>query len=241
MRFFILALLSFSFPSLPLMSQSRFEGIIQYQISNTDNNKENVPRRSVYYLKDNNLMLRVFTETGDELARILLIGNERSLFMIDDVQKSAMKLKFQNESEGQPGVIPEQYKEAYEKAIKDQDDKKQFLQPKMEDTGESEMIAGYSCIKYRLVYEEPQKQSNMFIWMTEGIHFDLPETWLPGENPLFQFLGVSGFPLKLRISSVEGLMEMVATKVERKRLKDELFTIPYDYTISDLSSFILGK
>lgn len=241
LRFFCSLIIFLIFNSLPVISQNRFEGIIQYQISNSGKKQVNIPRETTYYLKDQNLMLRVFTETGDELVRILLIGDNRMMYMIDDIQKSAVKLQFMDENENEPGVIPEQYKEAYQEAMNNQKNKKQQLQPTMEVTGASENIAGYRCKKYRIAYKDWQQNSETFIWLSEDIHFDLPDNLMTGNNPIFQFLGTAGFPLKLTMTSGNELMEMVATKVERKRLNNELFTIPSDYTISDMTSFINGR
>jgi hypothetical protein len=224
--------------SFPVIGQPQFEGVIRYEILNSGEKNVNVPRKSEYYLKGHNLMVRIFMETGDEMARILLVGDERTIFMIDDVQKSAIKIHFQDGKSTRPGNIPDQYKEAYEKAIEQQNDKIQQMKPVMKATGESEFIAGYVCIKYRLENSAKQEQSASFIWLTKDIQFELPDSLTGGENPLFQFLGSSGFPLRLIMYANGKSFEMIAIRVEPKKLKDELFIVPDDYTISDMTSFI---
>ena len=227
--------------SFPVKSQPQFEGVIRYEILNSGEKNVNVPRESAYYLKGHNLMVRIFMETGEEMARILLVGDERTIFMIDDVQKSAVKLQLQQEITTRPGNIPDQYKEAYEQAIEQQNDRVEQMKPAMKVTGDSAIIAGYECIKYQLEYSARQQQSSSFVWLTRDIQFAFPDSLMAGENPLFQFLGSSGFPLRLIMSNNGKSFEMIASRVEPEKLKDELFTIPDDYTISDMTSFIRNR
>ncbi len=236
-----LALVILLFSPWPLISQPQFEGIIRYEISNSNEIDANLPHISDYYLKDNKLMVRVFMDSGNEMARILLDGDERIIFMIDDIQKSAIKLPVQVEKENQPGNIPDQYRDAYEKALDQQNHEAQQMKGQLKNTGELEIIAGYECIKYRLESTEPKDPSTSYIWLTEDIHFAFPDFLITGENPLFQFLGTTGFPLKLIISSNGRSTEIVAIRIENKKLKDELFFIPEDYTISDLSSLMKNR
>ena len=186
-------------------------------------------------------MFRVYTYSGNELARILLKGDEKVFFMIDDEQKTAMKLKLEQEAQEQPGIIPEQYEEAYRKAIEEEKIKNKRNQQDIKYTGETDMIAGYVCKKYEVSFVDLEKRSDAFVWLTDEINFSLPESMISDGNPLFQFLGSSGFPLKLKIAEGEVFMDMEATEVVKKKLRDVTFIIPPDYQISDLSSLMQGN
>jgi hypothetical protein len=222
--------------------QTRFEGIIRYQLFSSNNPQENMPQKIEYFLKDDNLMFRVFTTENNELARILFNGDEQAIFMIDDIQKTAIKWRIDEKTDEQPGVVPDQYKETYSKAIEEQAKKNQIQQQNIEDTGETENIAGYDCTKYKVNHTDHKKQSTGFAWLAEEIYFDLPGNINVGENPLFQFIGYSGFPLKFEMYE-EGqvIMQLKATEVIRKKLHEELFTLPPGYKISEMSSLMKGN
>jgi hypothetical protein len=218
--------------------QNRFEGIIRYRISHPGNVAEDAPGEVVYYLKRNNLMFRVYTKEGNELARILIKTDNQTFYMIDDTEKSAMKMNFSGEEQQQPGVIPDQYRETYEKAIEEEKKKSQLEQPELEYTGNTERIAGYECRIFMIRNEAGNNRDEAFLWMTDKISFQFPGNIMREENPLLQFLGSSGFPLKFKINEGEGFMEMVATEVVREKLEEDVFGIPSDYQISDLSDLM---
>jgi len=228
------------FQYLPAMGQHTFEGIIRYKISIPADSVSKAPEGMEYYLKENNLMLRIFLKNEDELARILFLGDEKTLFMIDDIQKTAMKIRMINEDQSNPGSVPDEYKEAYEKAIESEQLDEMSERYSVVETDIIENIAGYPCKKYQV--NNANNQGDTFVWITEEIAFDMPKTLVGEDNPLFRFIGKSGFPLKLKMFGKDnGVIEMQATRIESIMLKSELFIIPSDYLISDISSFIQGN
>jgi hypothetical protein len=249
MRFPVQIIYQFSIMILVLLifltgqanGQSQFEGKISYEISNSGDKNVNIPTEYEYYLKDHQIMMRAYLKTGEEMARILLDGNEKTMFMIDDVQKTAVKIHFQEDVENPPGGIPDEYKDTYEKALEQQNSRSKQLQPALTATGKSNVIAGYKCREYQITHPAEQNQPVSHIWLTADIHYTLPDWMKTGENPLFQFLSASGFPLKLIIPSNGDTMEMIAKKVEPKKLKDDLFLVPEGYTISDMSSLLFNR
>lgn len=226
---------------LKVAGQDQFEGVISYLISNSRENGTEVPYKSEYYLQNHNLMVRVYTQDGDELARILVNGATNTLYMIDDAQKTALKTHFKDDSGKFKGNIPEQYRPAYEQAIEEQEKKSLQNRPALVSTEVTEIIAGYQCVKYKIVNDIQQNQQTSFIWLTKDIHFSFPDKMITNDNPLFQYIGKSGFPLKLKVTSGEESVEIIAIQVDRKELKYDLFEVPADYSISDISSFMMNR
>lgn len=220
-------------------SQDQFEGVISYTISNSRENGIDVPYKSDYYLKNHNLMVRIYTKDGGEMARILLNLGANTLFMIDDAQKTALKIYLQDEPINIAGNIPEKYKDAYEQAIEEQEKKSTQSKPVLVSTDVTEFISGYQCTKYKIVNKFKQDQETTFVWLTKDIHFSFPVEMIRNNIPLFQFIGKQGFPLKLNVSSKGESLEIMAIQVDQKKLSDDLFVVPMDYKVSDMSSIMM--
>ncbi len=223
----------------PAFSQNIFEGFIRYKIFLVDS-AMNAPEFMEYYLKENNLMVRIFLKNEDELARILFLGKENTLYMIDDVQKTAMKIRVTNDEQPNPGSVPDEYREAYDKAVEKERMKNISDRFRIIETGIIENIAGYPCNKYNVI--DTQNQGDSFVWLTEKISFDMPKTIVGEDNPLFRFIGDAGFPLRFTTTDKnERVILMEAIRIEEKKLTREIFLIPSDYQISDISSFLKGN
>jgi len=108
-------------------------------------------------------------------------------------------------------------------------------------TDVTEIISGYLYTKYKIVNKIQQDRETTFVWLTEDIHFSLPDEMIENNITLIQFIGKSGFPLKLNVSSRRESMEIIAIQIYQKKLKDELFTVPVDYDVSDISSIMMNR
>jgi hypothetical protein len=240
-KFSVLGVVFLALNAIKVAGQDQFEGVISYAILNSRENGVNVPYKSEYYLKNFNLMVRVYTEDGGEMARILLNSEANTLFMIDDAQKTALKIHLMDEPGNFTENIPEKYKHAYKQAVEKQEKKSLQNKPVLVSTNVTEIISGYQCVKYKIVNNIQQDQETTFVWLTEEIHFSLPDEMIKDNNPLFQFIGKSGFPLKLYVSSKGESMEIIAIQVNQEKLKDELFVVPADYNVSDISSMMMNR
>ena len=139
------------------------------------------------------------------------------------------------------GNVPDAYREEYEKALEQSREENQLPGLKMEKTEEKATIAGYKCIKYKVV-DENDRSGNSFVWLTDKITIDFSTDMLGEQNQLFGFISELGFPLKIEGSKSENStdpdVQMEAVKVSKVKLNSSLFDIPDNYQVSDLSNLL---
>lgn len=232
-----------SYPS-GLFAQDHFEGIIRYEIktSVTADQTGMMPKFTEYYIKGNDLILQMIGSDDKMMARILIQGDAGAFYMIDDVEKTALKVVVRSEDIEGLGNVPEEFREEYEKALKEAEEENEFDKFELEKTGETASIAGYKCEKYVVRAENDLMSVDTEVWLTDKIKVSVPDALRDNNNPLMIFMDESGFPLKFKGKSGSGTqaqsMEMTAVKVDRKPLDPSDFLIPDDYHISDMSSLI---
>ncbi len=113
--------------------------------------------------------------------------------------------------------------------------------PKIENTGKKDTVAGYTCEIWKIT----SKTSHAEACLAEKIKW-IDFTDLAVQSPSFAAIAaISDFNhLPLRVVSFddknveEGRMEV--TKVDKKKLPDNHFSVPPDYQIVELNAFIAG-
>ena len=249
MNFLIRSILLFSYALfLPifLVAQDHFEGIIRYEINNSLNTDQAgmLPKYTEYQIKGNDLILQMIGAEGQMMARILIQGDEGAFYLIDDVEKTALKVVVRSEDVEGLGNVPEAYRQAYEKALKEAQEESEFDQFDLQKTGETATIAGYICEKYIVRAKNEEISVDTEVWLTDKIKVNVPGALKDKNNPLMIFMDESGFPLKFKGKSGAGhgtpaqRIEITAVKVTRKILDPSDFEIPDDYHISDMTGLI---
>jgi len=243
--FFLLLSYLLTYP-LGLFAQDHFEGIIRYEINTSMSADQTgmLPKFTEYHIKGNDLILQMIGSDDKMMARILIQGDAGAFYMIDDVEKTALKVVVRREDVEGLGNVPEEFREEYEKALREAEEENEFNKFDLEKTGETALIAGYLCEKYVVRAKNDEISVNTEVWLTDKIKVRVPDALKDNNNPLLTFMNESGFPLKFKgksgsgPGSQAGSIEMTAVKVDRKPLDPSVFLIPDDYHISDMSSLI---
>ena len=228
-----------------LNSQDVFEGIIRYQIKNSMGNMDKgmMPAYTEYRIKGNDITIDMINSDGIKMARILIDGDESTFYMIDDEAKTAMKVMVSDEKgDKNIGNVPEEYREEYEKALKEADSELESEQIDLNKTSESATIAGYPCNKFIVTSKAGDAFFESEVWLTDRIRVNVPEVLKDKNNPLLLFMSEKGFPLRFAgESSSNGTsynFEMVAVEVIPVSLDPGVFEIPADYQVSDVTGFM---
>ena len=226
-------------------TQEGFEGVIRYQIKNSMGNMNPgmMPAFTEYRIKGNDIIIQMISDDGVNMARILIDGDQSTFYMIDDEAKTAMKVTVSDEAEEERiGNVPEEFKEEYEKALKEAESALESEQIGLKETGESMNIAGYQCEKFIVTAETGEAFIESEVWLTDRIEVNVPDVLKDKNNPLLLFMNKKGFPLRFTgKSSSNGAsynFEMVAVKVTPGILDPGDFEIPAGYHVSDMTGFM---
>jgi GLPGLI family protein len=121
-----------------------------------------------------------------------------------------------------PIVLKEMMGNKYQ--IKNDKTKKNDKDPVIKYTDETKQVAGYNCHKAEVTITDEQGQSyTSNVYYTEELpYFD------DGSS---KFKGLKGFPLEFSIKNRGMNFAMAATKVEKKSVPDDTFTIPTGYKL----------
>jgi hypothetical protein len=229
----------------PSQGDDGFEGIIRFQIKSSmaDMNTGLLPAFTEYHIKGDDIVIQMIGADNLKMARILIKGNQRTFYMIDDDARTAMKVKVSDgEEEDRIGNVPDEYREEYEKALKEADKNLDSEKIDLIETGETLIIQGYKCKKYIVTAEAGEALVKSEVWLTDKIQVSVPEVLKDKKNPLLLFMNENGFPLRFTgKSNSDGQsfnFEMVAVKVSPGYLDPVNFEIPADYHISDMTSFL---
>ncbi len=250
-RFLILLwILSFFHPDLyaltkVMQSGEGFEGIIKFQLKSSmeDINTAMMPTFTEYHIKGNDIIIQMSGADNVKLARILIKGDHNSFYLIDDEARTAMKVRVSNaEEENRIGNVPDEFREEYEKALKEKKSDLDSEKINLIETNENLDIQGYNCTKYVVTAEAGEAFVESEVWLTNKIYVEVPEVLKDKNNPLLLFMNEKGFPLRfIGKSNTNGQsyhFEMVAVKVTPGNLDPGDFEIPEDYHISDMTSFL---
>ena len=172
-------------------NQEKFEGVIRYQINNSMENMTPgiMPAFTEYHIKGNDISIQMISDDGAKLARILIDGDQNTLYMIDDEARTAMKVVVSNKAEDERiGNVPEEFREEYEKALKETDNTLESEQIDLKESGESLTIAGYKCEKFIVTAETGGAYFESEVWLTDKIQVNVPDVLKDKNNPLLLFM-----------------------------------------------------
>jgi|GEM_PF-448609 len=124
----------------------------------------------------------------------------------------------------------------------DDDDGEEMPEPKVENTGETKMIAGYECTKYAITGEGPMGEMTSYAWVTDKIKPAKPKK--EGGNSM-GMMGVStkGLPgMPLRMENPAGPMTIIleAVEVDTKTPNKKLFKLPKGYDKEEFNPAMFG-
>lgn len=137
---------------------------------------------------------------------MLAVPQERKLYMLMAAQQTYMELPMA-EAASAASSIPEP-------------------DVKVTRTGKKEMIAGLSC-EHVLVAQGKAPPTDMCITTELGRYVDPGQVMRAGAVPAWQKQIGDGFPLK--VTQPDGTVMMEAIAVEKKRLSNDLFSVPSNY------------
>jgi GLPGLI family protein len=192
----------FSFQSLA----KEFKGVITYRITVegsavTDEMKTMMPKTMIMSI------------VGNKSRSEMVMSMGKTISITDGDAKTAITLM---DMMGQKIAIQSNYEEIM-KEIGD------APEAKVEVTGETKEIAGYTCKK--AVVSIPAEDQEIIVYFTEelgtgAINFDNP-----------QFKDINGVMLEFEMPNAEFTMKFEATSVEKKNVPESDFTIPDGYQI----------
>jgi hypothetical protein len=202
-----------------------------------------MPVFTEYQIRGDDIIIQMIGADNEKMARILIKGDESTFYMIDNEARTAMKVRVNyDEEEDRIGNVPEEYREEYEKALKEADNNLDSEKIDLKETNETLDIQGYKCTKYIVTAEAGEAFVESEVWLTDKIQVDIPEVLKDMNNPLLLFMNQKGFPLRFTGNSNSNGQsydfEMIAVKVTPVQLDPGDFEIPADYHISDMSSFL---
>ncbi|MEO8799777.1 MAG: DUF4412 domain-containing protein [Polyangiaceae bacterium] len=117
--------------------------------------------------------------------------------------------------------------------------------PKIEKTGKSDTVAGFSCEIWNISSTEPGDKSHAEVCVShQGVSwFHLPMTGAPAEfAALGELADGSHFPMRAVGYGKDGVEEgrMEVSKVDKKTLDAQTFTPPASYKVVDIGQAVQG-
>ena len=106
-------------------------------------------------------------------------------------------------------------------------------------TGKKETIAGYQCEHYLITAEDGQYDACFSNQLGKFMAPMNPMMSSAKRGDVLSELGGSGFPLKVQKVNGETVLEV--TKVDKKALSEEMFSIPAGYQRMDLGAMMKGR
>jgi len=212
-----------------VLCAAAFEGRVNFKMSSG----RDQPQEIRYALKSGKIRMEIPGDRGAMLATMIVDPVKRETIMIMDEQRMYMTMAMPADDE-QPG------------AGKMVDD------VKLEKTGETERILGYTAEKYIATHRDTKTE----MWLAEGIGaFAGPgssSAATPGGRrgsgapaPQAWERAVAGkglFPLRVisRDKAGKDTFRMEATRIDKQALPDALFAPPADYEKFDMGAMMQG-
>lgn len=202
--------------SIPMVTLAKgddpFKGKIAYSVTYEGEGAEILQMLSftefAYYFGDQQLRIHFGGGMGDLMGDFVTNTKKQETFMIDDSQQVAYTIE-SAEEEGPKNVIIEKQKE-------------------------KEKILGYKCTKYLVTVTTDSSVMVSEYWTTTDIVIPKSKKTTDMGNSIF-VEGLEGFPLKI-VVNLEGIsMIQTATEVSRYEPEADLFEIPKNYEVKDIS------
>jgi len=216
-----IAAVLFAAPLVTAAAQQPFEGVVEYDM--TGNGQ---PMHTIYYQKGSHV--RTEMNVGGQTAAMIMDGAAGTMTTLVPAQKMYMTMNFR----------------AMAASMQRQSRDSVHL-PKITATGRHETIAGHDCEHVLMTNEADHSQIDMCVARGMGYYMSggaggrgaSRDFWsnIPNaDDPRYaefrrQFAG-GFFPLKMEMKNEHGQVQttMVATKIDRRSLSDDLFKPPAD-------------
>lgn len=216
-----------------------FEGSVRFRLryNETENDGALKPAFNEYLFRGPDMIIKLLDKENKVITWVLVKGGDRSVYMLDDSARLAMKMSWSEDLQV-IGNVPREYEDTYNKALEEARSDRAAEAFGMIDTGEKMKIAGYDCTKFEVGSMDTGGKT--YAWLTEGIRVTMPLD-IPGDPSAFMGLMTKqGFPLKVvfYFNDKEESLSMEAEKVSVETLNDDMFKVPEGYTISDLSNLM---
>ncbi len=190
-----------------LSAQPSFEGAVTMRLSSAQQ-KSGAPAQEMEYLVRNGKVRVNMGGQGGGMS-VLTSPQEQKLFILMPMQSAYMEMALTEAAASAREVVP--------------------ADVKVSRTGKMETIAGYSCEHVMFV---SGTQPALDVCMAKGMgDFVNPLTSMQrGSVPAWQraISAEEGFPLKITLA--DGSVPVEVVKIEKKKLSNELFSVPLNYT-----------
>jgi len=210
-------------PLAAAAGQQAFEGVVEYDMTGTGQ-----VMHTIYYQKGPHV--RTEMNVGGQAAAMIMDGATGTMTTIMPAQKMYMTMNFREMA----GGLPQHARDSVHL-------------PKITSTGRHETIAGHDCEHVLMTTEENHTQIDVCVARGMGFYMSggaggrgaSRDPWssiLNANDPRYAELRrqfASGFfPLKMEMKDEHGQvqMAMVATKIDRRNLSDDLFRPPAGFT-----------
>lgn len=223
----ILLMLTITLSTLMLVNaQEKFNGTVHYNLdymgSGIEAFKGMLPNGYTFKFLNGDMLMRM--EGGMAAAMmgdIVHLGKKGETYMLKPADKKALKMA----SDGK--------------------DSNAGSDTKVEDTGETETIAGHKCKKYKVTVTKDGENLTNYIWATKDIDVVKPKkTGGMGSGGSLFVEQIDGYPLKVQVTSnMAGMsftMTMTADKLDNTAPSKDLFVIPSDYKVEDFDPKAFG-
>ena len=220
LKFIIAALLAA--PPVTVAAQQEFEGVVEYDMTVGDHTVH-----MLYYQKG--LHVRTEMNMGGQQAAMIIDGAVGTMTTVMPAQKMYMTMNLREMAAGM------------------QHQRDTVRMPKITSTGRHETIAGHDCEHFLMTNEADHGQVDVCVARGMGFYMSGGAGGARGQRAAEDFWSVSPddpryaemrrqfgtgfFPLKMESKDEHGQvqMTMVATKIDRRALSDNLFKPPADY------------
>lgn len=202
-----------------------FNGHIQFEIdykgSGVEQFKAMLPNSYDYYFLNGDMMMRI---NGGMAAAMMgdfiVYGKAGEAYMVKHTESKAYKIE---------GDKNDKKKEGEESDVK------------VEDTGETMEIMGYTCKKYKVTSGD----ATQYMYVAEELKISKPKKAADLGSGGSMFVDkIEGFPLKMEMTMNQGgmtiTMVMTAVDVDDSKPSKDLFEIPGSYQIAEFNPAMFG-
>jgi Domain of unknown function (DUF4412) len=196
-----------------VLGAQTFEGTITMRINApgrgaTAQGQATMPQQMEYQVRGGKVRVNLGGGMAGGMA-MLAVPQEQKIYMLMVAQQSYMEM---------PMVPPSAAASAAAAAADE---------VKVTRTGRKEVVAGFTC-EHVLLTPAKGEGTDMCLTTALGRYMDPMQGMRRGPAPAWQKQIADGFPLK--VSLPDGSVAMEVTKVEKKRLANELFSVPANFT-----------
>lgn len=206
-------------------AQTTFNGTVTFSVElkgdMVDMLKSMMPNKQVYHYSEGNFRMETLGGMASGQGDILYQAKNDKTYILNTARKKAQEM-----TNGQS------------ETTKDAD-------VTVTETGETEVILGYKCDKYKVVIKTKDGEMVQYIWATKDLQPVKPKNASNIEAMSAITDKIKGMPLKIQLEinqmGLSFLMVTTATNIDNKKPSDDLFVIPSDYTVEAFDPKKIGR